>query len=95
MFPVGLTTGEVRGLLAIHSLVVDRPHADDHAPDDATYRDRAGLVHQCAHCRRTRRNGEPEIWDVVPAYIDRAPVNTSHGLCARCAAHYYGDFPLE
>jgi hypothetical protein len=95
VFPVGLATGEVRALLAIHSLIVDRPHTDGHAPDDATYRDRAGLVRQCAHCRRTRRNGEPETWDVVPAYIDRAPVNTSHGICAPCAAHYYGEIPLE
>jgi hypothetical protein len=95
VFPVGLAAGEVRGLLAIHSLVLDRPHTRGHAPDDATYRDRAGLVHQCAHCRRTRRNGEREIWDVAPDYIDHAPANTSHGICAPCVSHYYGSLASE
>jgi hypothetical protein len=32
VFPVGLTTGEVRGLLAIHSLVVDRPRTPTITP---------------------------------------------------------------
>lgn len=95
VFPLALPSGDVGGLLAIHSMVDEQLHDDTRPADEHAYRDRAGIIHQCAHCRRTRRSGDVEIWDVVPAYIDTLPVDTSHGICGRCVAHYYGAIPLE
>lgn len=88
VFPLGLDTPWPRGLLALHSLVVEAPHEAPHEAHEVRYREAGGLIRQCAHCRRTRR-ADREEWDVVPAYITRTPRGTSHGLCPPCAAHYF------
>ncbi|MFO0681109.1 MAG: hypothetical protein U0234_03610 [Sandaracinus sp.] len=78
-----------RGLLALHSLVVARPHEDPHFPDPAVYLTPQGMILQCAYCRRTRRAGGIDVWDVVGDYIARSPSNATHGICPPCGAHYY------
>lgn len=77
-----------RGLLAQHSLVVERPHGVIAPAVEAAYRGPSGLITQCAHCRRTRR-GVDETWDVVPEFIAHALPHTSHGVCPSCEAHYF------
>lgn len=77
-----------KGLLALHSLVVAHPHDDISPLDPASYLTPAGLIRQCAYCRRTRR-AVTDTWDVVPAHIARSPANASHGICPPCGAHYY------
>ena len=56
------------GFVALNSLRVVHPHKREvFEPDDASYCCELGLIHTCANCRRTRRNGDPETWDWVPA----------------------------
>ncbi len=84
-----------QGFVVVNSLRVERPHdRTAHEPDDAIYKDRAGLMHMCANCRRTRReaNGEREVWDWVPAHLDRRLSNVSHGVCPMCLEYYYGPY---
>lgn len=79
-----------RGLLLIHTLLKSSPTLAAGPPEDvARYRDGDGIVTQCSHCRRTRRVRDPATWDWVPAYLDRAQTDVSHGLCPCCFEVYY------
>jgi hypothetical protein len=81
-------TGE--GLVVIHSLARDAPHpGEPHAAIEPIYRDGAGLITQCSHCRRVRRAIGAPTWDWVRAYVTATPTRTSHGLCRPCVAYYY------
>ncbi len=85
-----------RGFVVLNSLRVERGHdrtARD--PDDAIYRDSAGLMHMCANCRRTRRAHEPEAWDWVPAHLDGELPGVSHGVCPMCLEYYYRPYMKE
>jgi hypothetical protein len=81
--------------MVVHSLCFEHNHGPDrpeHPADDQLYLNPGtGLIVNCAHCRRTRRVGEPEVWDWVPAYIGSgAPLqHISHGLCRTCYAYFY------
>lgn len=81
------------GLLIVHALVVQAPHdpATHHAsrPEVGRYIDGDGLITQCYHCRRVRRQGSPPRWDWVPQWVDHPPSNTTGSLCAPCAAHSF------
>lgn len=81
------------GLLLVHSLAVEEPHAagPDVGPEalDRHYRDEGGTAHQCMHCRRTRRMDVDERWDWIPSWVAESPPRTSHGLCATCLEFYY------
>jgi hypothetical protein len=80
------------GFVVINSLVIAHPHTRVVcAPDDASYRERDGLVHMCANCRRTRRVDDPAVWDWVPAYVTR-PRDATHTVCPFCAEYYYGAY---
>lgn len=79
---------DARGLLAQHSLVVERGHGGVAPAIDPVYRSANGTITQCAHCRRTRRASEA-TWDVVPGYIAQPPPRTSHGICPTCVGHYF------
>ncbi|MFO0628134.1 MAG: hypothetical protein U0325_21340 [Polyangiales bacterium] len=76
------------GLLLEHCELACGPH--DRAaerPVEALYRDLAGVIAQCANCRRVRRveNG----WHWIPAWVHAPPpAPVSHGLCTTCAGHY-------
>lgn len=81
---------ERRGVMVVNAMMVERPHARHETPAHlASYRDAAGLVHQCAHCRRTRSELNHENWDWVPAWVEHMPPRCSHGLCPTCLVFYY------
>jgi len=80
------------GLLVSNAVRVERGHDSALRPtqlgDDRVYRDRDGIVHQCAICRRVKNLREPERWDWVPEWVRRMPEFSSHGYCPAC----FGDF---
>ncbi len=85
-----------KGLLVVSSLRVEVPHDRTKcAPIAALYRDERQVFHQCAHCRRMRRNDAAQSWDWVPAWVASPPPHTSHGLCSACTGFYYADSVLE
>ncbi len=73
-------------LVITNTLRLERPH-DRHPclPDDVYVTD--GIVHMCAHCRRSRRDAT--TWDWVPAYLAQPPALVSHGLCGPCLHYHY------
>jgi hypothetical protein len=82
------------GFVLIHALRIERPHGRERAsfsPDPRRYTDSHGLITMCAHCRKTRRAAEPEVWDWVPDYLSSGALRTrtSHGLCGPCLAYLY------
>lgn len=77
------------GLLAVHALVLSRPHGALAPPDAPRYRDAHGTITQCCHCRRVRRVDDAVRWDLVAEYIAESPAGTSHGLCELCFAYHY------
>lgn len=78
------------GFAVINSLRLEHPHERvPVAPNDAVYRNGAGLIRMCANCRRTRRVDNPDAWDWVPAYLDLPYGDVSHGVCPPCLAFYY------
>jgi hypothetical protein len=89
--------GSAEGLLIVNSVVTEHPHNPAKRPvceaDDAVYVDGDGSIHQCGHCRRVQRMGPPDQWDWVPAWVEKSPQNTSHGLCPVCQDYYYRGFP--
>jgi hypothetical protein len=81
-----------QGLLVVHSLTECRPFQQESLPlepDASAYLDQHGNLHQCGHCRRVKRIQPKEQWDWIPAWIERCPANTSHGLCSLCLDFYY------
>ena len=80
------------GLLLVNNLVVEHAHDPVARPTweplQKRYRQPSGLVVQCCHCRRVQRAGNGE-WDWVPAWVDRAPVNVTGGLCKPCYQVHY------
>ncbi len=81
------------GLVVVNSIRVERPHdnreRDVCFPDKKIYEDDSGFVAMCCNCRRTNRPGRGNVWDWVPAYVNRPPLNTSHGICSVCLNLYY------
>lgn len=78
------------GLVVAHSGMVEHPHGGDACEAlELAYRLPAGIIVQCANCRRVRRT-DGASWDWVPAWVTVIPPQTSHGLCASCRAFYLG-----
>jgi hypothetical protein len=81
------------GLVVVNSLAVERPHDGGELkaslPNEAVYADRHGITTMCCHCRRVRRPEQVEVWDWVPAYVEKPPHGVSHGLCMVCLSLYY------
>ena len=75
------------GAAAVYSLVRSYAISELHAPhpvQDDLYRDRDGLIHMCAFCRRVQRRGQDGGWDYVPEYVksrDETIVQTCCGSC--------------
>jgi hypothetical protein len=81
------------GFVVNNSLRVVHPHTRAVCePDDAIYRCTRGLIHVCANCRRTQRVGDPEIWDWVPAYVERPRPEMTHTVCPFCREYYYSAY---
>jgi hypothetical protein len=82
--------GAAEGLLVVNSLRQEVAHPRIACPPlDELYRNEYGIVTQCSHCRRVRRNGSDQVWDWVPAWVATQPPNTSHGLCEPCIGFHY------
>lgn len=78
------------GLLVAHSRIVEQPHdREAHEALEQAYRLPAGMIVQCANCRRVRRK-DGSSWDWVPAWVTVVPPQTSHGVCASCRGFYWG-----
>jgi hypothetical protein len=81
------------GFVVVNSLRVVHPHTRVPCePDEAKYRDKDGLIHMCANCRRTRRSEEPAAWDWVAAYVRVPRTDVTHGVCPFCREYYYSDY---
>lgn len=84
-----------RHFLVEHVLRVETPHGCRDLPTDSLshYLGANLTITMCCHCRRTLRvNPEiPNTWDFVRLFIDNPPALVSHGLCAVCRTHYYGN----
>jgi hypothetical protein len=76
-----------RGLLVIHSLVVELTasagNRTPHRAIEADYRNADELIRQCAYCRRVQRRCDG-AWDWVPEWVQAIPLRTSHGICRPC-----------
>ncbi len=82
------------GFILVHALRIEKPHASDRTsclPSAERYINAEGNVTMCAHCRKTKRVAEPQVWDWVPEYLGtRAPrANIISGLCGPCLAYFY------
>jgi predicted outer membrane lipoprotein len=87
IFPLG------QGFAVINSLRVEHPHDRATAqPDEAKYRNRAGMIRMCSNCRRTNRVEDSAAWDWVPDYVERMRPNSTHGVCPTCMEYYYGEY---
>lgn len=88
-----LPLGRSEAILVINSLRIessmDREAAE---PLEATYRNRHGLMVQCAHCRRFRRAISETTWDWVREWVRSSQENVSHGICEPCLGFYYRSY---
>lgn len=89
--------GEKQGLLVVNSLCYDSPHfRASHEPVEDHYRNEKGMIVQCVHCRRVRRNTPEWVWDWVPQWINSYPEGMSHGICEPCFGYFYpGGLPMS
>jgi hypothetical protein len=81
------------GLLVVNSMVREQPHSRatraPWSPDEDRYTGPGRLITQCCHCRRVQRAAGPELWDSVPAWVRRMPLDSSGGLCPVCYEYYW------
>jgi hypothetical protein len=79
-----------KGFLIVNSLIQEvRHNRTAGKPLEENYRTSDGLIIQCCHCRRVRRNGSDNAWDWVPDWVAAFPPHTSHGLCEPCFGFYF------
>ncbi|KAB2888136.1 MAG: hypothetical protein F9K32_17590 [Desulfobulbaceae bacterium] len=58
----------------------------------AGYVDAHGIIHQCAHCRRTQSNADGDHWVWVIPLVRRNAAyasHISHTICPVCLHHYF------
>lgn len=85
-----LPIGGGKAILVINSLRIEKPMDRENAePVETTYRNRYGLMIQCAHCRRFRRAASETTWDWVRDWVRTPRENISHGICEPCLGFYY------
>jgi len=85
-----LPVGKGEGILVINSLRIETPIDRETAePSETTYRNRHGMLVQCAHCRRFRRAASATTWDWVTDWVRSRQENVSHGICEPCLGFYY------
>jgi hypothetical protein len=84
---------DAAGLLIVNSVLVEIPMVfagrTAHPSNYETYSDDAGIIRQCAHCRRIRAPNTANRWDWVPAWVEKPPSTVSHTLCGICLDYYY------
>lgn len=82
--------GNREGLLIVHALTIDVPHPEEAwLPVESNYLTPSGLLLQCCHCRKFKRNQREIVWDWVPDWVDAQPANCAHSLCEACFGFYY------
>lgn len=87
-----------QGFLVVNALVTARPHnrkvieLNDEIKKE--YFDGNDIMHQCCHCRKVQSMSDCKRWDWIPAWVEKAPERTSHGICPVCYNYYYrsGDY---
>jgi len=80
------------GWLIVNSLLAEFPHGELRIGELANFENyvsTAGLITQCANCRRVRHAVEHERWDWVPTWIEHPVDGVSHGMCPICVSHYW------
>ncbi len=86
-----LKNGE--GLIIINTLVVKLPmdQIDRKAYEaiEKRYVQSTGFITQCSNCRHCQRVDQPEIWDWVPAWVEKMPDNCSHSICPTCFDYHW------
>jgi hypothetical protein len=60
-----------------------------------SYRNARGVVEQCSCCRRTKRPGPWDEWELVPDLVARVPPRTYFGYCPLCAELHCGEPNVE
>ncbi|MBN2705758.1 MAG: hypothetical protein JXR89_04880 [Deltaproteobacteria bacterium] len=82
-----------QALLIVNALNIEELHAGPATSLDennmGNYVDRHGFIHQCCHCRKIQHMLDKKRWDWIPAWVEKMPPNTSHGLCPVCFYYYY------
>lgn len=82
-----------RGLIVVNSLFRVHPHdvatRTPRPPREELYLKETGFITQCSNCRRVQRISPPEVWDWVPAWVERMPPHTSHSFCPICFEYYW------
>ncbi len=97
MEPVVLDGGPV-AVAITHTAVRERPIDEVYPVVDRPaeeLRDEAGVVTQCACCRRVRDPHEADRWDLVPSLVVRPPEGSAQALCALCRELHYGQPAAE
>ncbi len=56
---------------------------------DNRYINTTGFLTQCCNCRCTQRAEEPDVWDWVPEWVEKIPVNCSHSICPICYDYFW------
>jgi hypothetical protein len=81
------------GWLVVNALLRESPHSltlqRTHKLLDWEYVDSNGIIHQCAHCRKTKHVREANRWDWIPEWVKTVPSGTSHDLCHFCLEYFY------
>lgn len=78
------------GILVVNSLVAATswPGGEVTQHPRTEYRDAAGGIRQCPHCRRTQ-HVQTGRWDWVPEWVQRWPEDARAALCDVCLAYHY------
>jgi hypothetical protein len=79
--------GVLTGVAVVHRVVRELPIEEVYPVvegNDATWRCEDGAVEQCSCCRRNRRPGEPEEWDLAPGMVAEPPEGTRFVYCSLC-----------
>ena len=84
-----------KGMVVINHLIEERAHSEVSAqPVKAVYLNINGLIAQCSHCRKVRRQGSSTQWDWVHEWVANPPSEVTHSLCEPCADYYYEGLQL-
>lgn len=82
-----------QALLIVNALKIEKPHSLEaiklEEVGEEKYLDEYGIVHQCCHCRKVQSMVDKKRWDWVPTWVEKPPLDTSHGLCPVCYNYYY------
>ena len=86
-----------QGLIIVNSLVIALPmdevvNRKIHDANKELYIKDTVFITQCSNCRRVQRNDESEIWDWVPTWVAKMPIETSHSYCPTCFDHHWKFF---